>query len=125
MAAGPQQTYTTTTTSKGDFTIPLIQPGEYTVSVEAPGFKKDSRQGVIVDVSAKLNLTFTLNVGAVTETISVSADQAAVNTSDASGGTLIDPEQVQSLPMNGREVYSLLTLTPGVKTPNGVIQQAS
>jgi hypothetical protein len=125
VAAGPQQTYTTTTTSKGDFTIPLIQPGEYTVSVEAPGFKKDSRQGVIVDVSAKLNLTFTLNVGAVTETISVSADQAAVNTSDASGGTLIDPEQVQSLPMNGREVYSLLTLTPGVKTPNGVIQQAS
>lgn len=117
VAAGPQQTYTATSTSRGDFTIPLIQPGEYTVTVEAPGFKKDSRKGVIVDVSAKLNLTFVLAVGSVTETISVSADQAAVNTADASGGTLIDPEQVQSLPMNGREVYSLLTLTPGVKTP--------
>jgi hypothetical protein len=117
VAVGPQQTYTATTTSKGDFTIPLIQPGEYTVTVEAPGFKKNSRKGVIVDVSAKLNLTFALAVGSVTETITVSADQAAVNTADASGGTLIDPEQVQSLPMNGREVYSLLTLTPGVKTP--------
>ena len=118
VAVGPQQTYTATTSSGGDFTIPLIQPGEYTVSVEATGFKKDFRKGVLVDVSAKLNLTFALDVGAVTETVSVTADQAAVNTSDASGGTLIDPQQVQSLPMNGREVYSLLTLTPGVKTPN-------
>ena len=117
VAVGPQQNYTATTSSGGDFTIPLIQPGEYTISVEVPGFKKVFRKGVLVDVSAKLNLTFVLDVGAVTETVSVTADEAAVNTSDASGGTLIDPVQVQSLPMNGREVYSLLTLTPGVKTP--------
>jgi Carboxypeptidase regulatory-like domain/TonB-dependent Receptor Plug Domain len=117
VATGPQQTYNAITTAKGEFTIPLIQPGEYNISVEAPGFKKDYKQGIIVDVSAKLNLTFSLDVGSVTETISVTADQAAVNTSDASGGSIIDPEQVQNLPMNGREVYSLLTLTPGVKTP--------
>jgi hypothetical protein len=117
VAAGPQQTYTAVTTAKGDFTIPFVQPGAYNMSVEAPGFKKIEQQGLNVDVSAKLNLTFVLDVGRVTETVAVSAQAAAVNTSDASGGTVIDPEQVQSLPMNGRQMYSLLTLTPGVKTP--------
>jgi hypothetical protein len=116
-AVGPQQSYKATTSAKGDFTLPLLQPGQYTVAVEAPGFKRAEQTGITVDVSAKLNLTFVLDVGAVTETISVTSDEAAVNTVDASGGTIIDPEQVASLPMNGREVYSLLTLTPGVKTP--------
>ena len=117
VATGSQQTYKAITTDKGDFTIPMVQPGVYSFTVEAPGFEKAYRQGVVVDVSAKLNLTFSLDVGSITETISVSADQAQVNTADASGGTIVDPEQVQSLPMNGREVYSLLSLTPGVKAP--------
>jgi hypothetical protein len=117
-AIGPQQSYKAVTTAKGDFTIPFVQPGQYTVRVEAPGFKRSEQQGVTVDVSAKLNLVFSLDVGATSETITVTADAAAVNTVDASGGTIIDPEQVQSLPMNGRQMYSLLTLTPGVKTPN-------
>ena len=117
VATGPQQTYRTSTSAKGDFTIPFVQPGVYTMSVEAPGFKKTEQQGLNVDVSAKLNLIFVLDVGAVSETVSISAQAAAVNTTDASGGTVIDPEQVQSLPLNGRQMYSLLTLTPGVKTP--------
>jgi len=116
-ATGPQQTYTTITTAKGDFTIPFVQPGLYSVAVEAPGFKRTVQRGINVDVSAKINLTFVLDVGLVTQTVSVSAQAAALNTADASGGTVIDPQQVQSLPMNGRQVYSLLTLTPGVKTP--------
>jgi hypothetical protein len=116
VAVGPQQTYKATTSAKGDFTIPFIQPGTYNISVEAAGFKKISRQGVVVNVSDKLNLTFALEVGAVSETVTVSADQVQVNTADASGGTIIDPQQVASLPMNGRQIYSLLALTPGAKT---------
>jgi hypothetical protein len=117
VATSPQQTYRAMTTGKGDFTIPLVQPGQYSVSVEAAGFKKSEKSGVIVDVSEKLALTFTLDVGSIAETISVSADQTQVNTSDASGGSIIDQEQVQTLPLNGRQMYSLLSLTPGVKTP--------
>lgn len=117
-AVGPQQTYTAKTGSAGDFTIPFVQPGKYTVTVEAHGFKKTVRQGINIDVSAKVNLPFVLQVGSVTQSVEVSAQAAAVNTSDASGGTVIDPEQVQSLPLNGREMYSLLSLTPGVKAPD-------
>lgn len=117
VATSPQQTYRTMTTGKGDFTIPLVQPGRYSVSVEAAGFKKSQKSGVIVDVSEKLALAFTLDVGSVEETVSVTADQTQVNTSDASGGSIIDQQQVQMLPLNGRQMYSLLSLTPGVKTP--------
>lgn len=115
VAVGPQQTYKATTSDKGDFTIPFVQPGAYKITVEAAGFKKVERPGVIVNVSDKLNLTFALEVGAVTETVTVSAEQIQVNTADASGGMVIDPQQVASLPMNGRQMYSLLTLTPGAK----------
>jgi hypothetical protein len=117
VVTSPEQTYRAMTTGKGDFTIPLVQPGQYSVSVEAAGFKKSEKSGVIVDVSEKLALTFTLNVGSAEETVSVSADQTQVNTSDASGGSIIDQQQVQMLPLNGRQMYSLLSLTPGVKTP--------
>jgi hypothetical protein len=117
VATSPQQTYRAITTGKGEFTIPLVQPGQYDVTVQAVGFKKSVQSGVIVDVSEKLALTFSLSVGSVEETISVSADQTQVNTSDASGGSVIDQEQVQTLPLNGRQMYSLLALTPGVKTP--------
>ena len=117
-AAGPQQTYTARTESDGDFTIPFVQPGTYTVVVQAAGFKKVVQSGIVIDVSAKVNLPFSLEIGAVTESVSVSAQAAVLNATDASGGTVIDPEQVQSLPLNGRQMYSLLSLTPGVKSPN-------
>lgn len=122
VALGPQQTYSTQTTAKGDFTIPLVQPGTYSITAEAQGFKKTEQQGLVIDVSAKVNVTLVLNIGAVSETVTVSAQAAAVNTADASGGTVIDPEQVSSLPMNGRQMYSLLSLTPGVKAPNPGVQ---
>lgn len=118
VAVGPQQTYNAKTGSSGDFTIPLVQPGTYAVSASAPGFERTELHGIIIDVAGKVNLPFVLNVGAVTQTVNVSAQAAQLNTTDASGGSVVDPEQVQNLPLNGRQVYSLVTLTPGVKSPS-------
>ncbi|UWZ85833.1 TonB-dependent receptor [Occallatibacter riparius] len=115
IAVGPQQTYKAETTAKGDFTIPLVQPGTYSISAEVQGFKKTEQQGLVIDVSSKVNVNLVLAVGTVSETVTVTAESATVNTVDASGGTVIAPEQVQSLPMNGRQMYTLLSLTPGVK----------
>src|SRR6185503_5205304 len=110
-----QQVYTAQTSSGGNFSIPYLLPGTYTVSVEANGFKKEERRGVTVDVAAKINLNIVLEVGAVSETVLIQADSSLLNTADASGGTVIDPERVQNLPLNGRQIYTLLDLTPGVK----------
>ena len=112
---GTQQKYTAQTNSGGDFSIPYLQPGLYTVLVEAAGFKKALRTAVTVDVAGKVNLNIALDVGSILETVTIQAETALINTADASGGTVIDPERVQNLPLNGRQIYTLLDLTPGVK----------
>jgi hypothetical protein len=112
---GTQQHYTAQTNSGGNFSIPYLLPGVYAITVEATGFKKALQTGITVDVAGKVNLNIALDVGSVSETVTVQGETALVNTADASGGTVIDPDRVQNLPLNGRQIYTLLDLTPGVK----------
>jgi hypothetical protein len=114
-AVGPQQTYTAKTSANGNYILPFIQPGTYTVTAEAAGFEKEIQTNVIIDVSAKINLNFTLPVGSVLDTVTVHSSEVGLDTADASNGTVMDPEKVQTLPLNGRQAYMLLSLTPGVK----------
>ena len=111
----PEQTYNGKTDSKGDFNIPYVQPGTYKVTVTSPGFMTSVHENVVVDVAAQVNQSFVLPVGAVSETVSVEENTLQLNTQDASGGTVLDQDLVQNLPLNGRQVYMLLELTPGVK----------
>lgn len=113
-AKGPQQTFTATTNASGDFSIPFVQPGTYQVSAEAPGFKKAIEKSVVVNVAQKANLNFRMEVGTVAESVEVVSSAVAVNTGDASGGTVIGNLETQNLPLNGRQVFMLMTLTPGV-----------
>ena len=114
-AVGPQQTYAVKSGAKGDYLIPFVQPGTYTVSAEAVGFKTEVEREVVIDVATKINLNFTLHVGSTAETVTVEANTVGLNTADASGGTVMDSEKVQNLPLNGRQIYMLLSLTPGVR----------
>jgi hypothetical protein len=114
-AAGPQQTYHATANSGGEFVIPFVELGVYTVSVDAPGFGTEKQSNIRIDVAAKIELKFTLKVGSTAESITVSDNAVGLNMADASGGTVMDPEKIQSLPMNGRQVYMMLQLTPGTK----------
>jgi hypothetical protein len=114
-AMSPEQTYHGRTDSRGSFYVPFVQPGTYKIIAEAPGFKKVIHDGVIVDVSAKISQTFALPIGAVNETVAVNENSLQLSTADASGGTVMDPEKVQNLPLNGRQVYMLLALTPGAR----------
>ena len=107
--------YDVTTDNKGRFTIPFVQPGTYTVTAEKQGFKKDEHRGVTVDVSRKISVDFKLPVGQVNETVSVQENALQLNTSDASAGAVMDTEKIQNLPLNGRQVYMLLPLLPGVQ----------
>src|SRR5262249_25849927 len=112
---GTQEPYTATTNSAGDYSIPYVLPGVYKMTIEAPGFKKAASEAVMLDVAQKLNLDFQLEVGSVSEQVLVQADSAMVNTGDASGGSVLDTDKIQNLPLNGRQVYMLLSLTPGVR----------
>lgn len=116
---GTQQPHTAKTNSSGVYSIPYILPGSYVVTVEAAGFKKAIRQGVNLDVSQKLNLNISLEVGAISETVTVQEAPSLLSTGDASGGTVIDAQKTQDLPLNGRQIYTLMLYAPGVKYTGG------
>jgi len=74
---------TTKTTGAGDYTAPYLKPGLYTLSAEMTGFKKQVRTDITLDADSTVAEDFTLTVGAVGETVTVTADQAVVNTENA------------------------------------------
>jgi hypothetical protein len=115
-AIGPTQTYKAITGSNGQFNIPFVQPAVYVVKISRVSFKTEERTNVIIDINTSANLNVILQVGTNTETVVVSSQLLTLlNTEDASGGTIVDPDKIQNLPLNGRQEYMLLSLTPGVQ----------
>ncbi len=102
------------TTSEGLYTVPYLNPDTYTVEVSAAGFKGARHTGIVLQVSDKQNLPFTLEAGQLQETVTVTGDQQLIQTETAARGQVFDEVKMQELPLNGRQVYMLLNLTPGV-----------
>ncbi len=102
------------TTAEGNYTIPYLDPGTYKIEVTAAGFQSLVRENIVLRVADKVNLPLQLAVGAATESITVSEVQSVVETGDASRGLVFDPIKTQQYPLNGRQTYMLLSLTPGV-----------
>jgi hypothetical protein len=103
------------TTSTGDFTFPLIEPGEYTVKVAMPGFKVAERRGVSVEYQQRARVDFRLDVGGATETVEVTSSAVQLKTDDAGIGGLIENRRIVELPLNGRNIAGLAVLIPGVQ----------
>ncbi|HEU0184556.1 MAG TPA: carboxypeptidase regulatory-like domain-containing protein [Blastocatellia bacterium] len=105
------------TSENGDYTIPLLNIGEYQVSVEKQGFKRAVQTGLVLQVDQKARLDFSLQVGQVSESVEVTAATSLVQTDSASVGTVIDNKQVLELPLNSREFYGLALTAPRVLPP--------
>lgn len=104
----------TKTTADGVYTVPYLDPGVYTIEVSAPGFQTLKRDKITLVVAQKLNLPLQLTVGQATTEITVTGQQETIDTGDASRGLVFDPVKVQQYPLNGRQTYMLMSLTPGV-----------
>ncbi len=104
----------TVSNTVGVYTPVGLDPGRYTVTVTAPGFATVRREGIILQVAEKLNLPITMEVGAVTESVTVVGEQELIQTATASRGLVFDPIKVQEIPLNGRQAYMLMRLSPGV-----------
>src|SRR5215813_7601538 len=104
----------TVSTASGDFTIPLLDVGEYDVTVLSPGFKPETRKGVRLQVNEKVRADFQLQVGAQTERVTVSAEAVALRTDEASVGGTVEQRRLVELPMNGRNVGNFAVLNPGI-----------
>lgn len=111
------QTRTATTGADGFYTVPLLQPGPYSVKATLQGFKTMVRDGITVAVGSTSRVDVRLGVGALEESIRVTSEAPLVETSSASLGTVIDEKKIVELPLNGRNFTQLGTLIPGVIAP--------
>ena len=101
-------------TADGIYTIPYLAPGVYNIEVTAGGFQTLKRDAVTLAVGQRLVLNMPMIVGQATTEITVTGQVENIETGDASRGLLFDPIKTQEYPLNGRQSYMLLTLTPGV-----------
>jgi hypothetical protein len=105
----------TQTTGTGDYILPLLDVGEYTVTVEAPGFKMETKSGIHLQINEKVRADFQLQVGSQIETVTIKAEATTLRTDEASIGGTVEQRQLVELPMNGRNVGNFATLNPGVQ----------
>lgn len=115
-------TRTVESNSVGHFNVPLLQPGAYSVTVTKQGFQS-TQQDITLQVNQLANLDFTLTVGSVNLTVTVTSAAAELQTQTASLGTVIGRKEINDLPLNGRQFIQLLQLAPGT-VPVSVSQTA-
>ena len=106
---------TATTDSSGNYSFPLIEIGDYTVTVAMEGFKSQVKTGVHVEYQQKARVNVRIEVGAITDRVEVQATGVELKTDDASLGSTIDQTRVVELPTVNRNFASLVILTPGVQ----------
>ncbi len=104
----------TVTSSTGTFAFQELSPGKYTVTVDAKGFRKAVARDIIVSVASSAQVTIPLEVGAASETVTVTATQDVVNTASPSLTNVINTRQVVDLPLAGRNPVDLAALQAGI-----------
>ena len=101
----------------GSYVIPGLAPGEYSVRVELSGFKPLRREGVRLPTGETVRLDVQLELGGVTEGITVTADASLLRSASSGLGHVVDNRRVVDLPLNGRSFIALASLVPGVALP--------
>jgi hypothetical protein len=112
-------TVTTTTNEAGNFEMPYLLPGVYTIALEMTGFKKSVREGIELRVNDRMTLDFTLELGNVAESVTVTGETPLLEASNASIGLVMDERRVAELPVVGGNPFYLSRLTPGVLSNGG------
>ncbi len=108
-----------TTNETGYYEAPLLLAGFYQISIEAPGFKKSIRQGITLPIGTRLQIDAVLEIGNLSESVSVSAEAPLIDPSAVSTGQVIDPRTLQDLPTLNNNPTLLARLVPGIQTTGG------
>jgi hypothetical protein len=103
----------TTTDDTGHYLVPLLSAADYSIRVEAPGFKISESRDLRLQIDEHRELDFKLVPASVTTNVEVNATEVAVQTTNPTLGQVITSQEVAELPLNGRDFVQLATLTPG------------
>ncbi len=121
---GTNETRTVQTGGTGIYTFPNLMAGVYRIDIENAGFKHFTQDKVQVQVDVTTRVDAALQVGNVAETILVTTEAPPLQTDSASLGTTISQQEVESIPLSGRNVNNMLTLVPGVVAQGGTYGNA-
>ena len=122
---GTAETRSVQADSQGHYRITELRIGTYDISAEHQGFRREVKTGVLLSVAATVELNFTLQVGAVNEEVVVTSDAPIIEKGDASTGTTMQTQQIDELPINGRDYARFALLTPGAVLRSNFISDLS
>jgi Carboxypeptidase regulatory-like domain len=108
-----------TTSGDGQYTFVNLNPGPYTVEVDKPGFKHVKRTDVTVQVQIGTRIDVALEVGAQSQTVEVTAETPLLTPNSATLGQIIDERKTNDIPLNGRNVFNLILLSPAAVAQGG------
>jgi hypothetical protein len=103
----------------GHFTFVNLYQGQYRIGIEKAGFKRSTRPNVVVQVQQDTRVDTTLAVGQVSETIEVTAETPLLQTESASLGQVVEQRKADELPLNGRNIFNLITVSPAAVAQGG------
>jgi len=99
---------------RGIYTVPLLKPGLYSLTVEKQGFNKYVQSGIILQVNSNPGIDVELKVGEISTVVEITAGAPLLETESSSRGQVIDQKKIVDLPLNGRDYNQLALLSPGV-----------
>ncbi len=102
------------TDAKGFYNLPTLSVDTYNLSTSQPGFRDYQQTGIKIDANSALRVDITMQLGTVTNTVSVKSDALQVETQSTQNGVVIEGTKITSVPLNGRSYIDLLKLQPGV-----------
>src|SRR5215813_2655576 len=106
--------FETVSGAEGLYTLPFLPPATYRITAEHPGFKRFQQEGVNVGANERVALDMKLDVGQITETVSVYAEASILQTATASTGQVITTRQIEKMPLAGRTPLAMAQLAFGV-----------
>ena len=103
--------------ASGSYECLLMPPGRYRVEVSAPRFKTAVRTNVELEVEGRARVDFRLELGQITEQVTVVGSEPGIQADTSAMGTLVDTRKIAGLPLNGRDFFQLASLVPGAQLP--------
>jgi len=116
---GTQEKHTQPTGNEGAYQFVNVIPGVYRLDVEKTGFKHYKHENVIVQVQQDTHIDATLTVGQQSETVEVTAETPLLQSETSSLGQVVDERKADELPLNGRNIFNLITISPGAVAQGG------
>jgi len=116
---GTQEKHTQPTNGEGAYQFVNVLPGEYHLDIEKPGFKHFVRTNVMVQIQQDTHIDASLSVGQATETVEVTTETPLLQAETSSLGTVIEERKANELPLNGRNIFNLITVSPAAVAQGG------